>query len=102
MTRGSTWQREPTKLALELSPQELTLWTYSPVVSTLTAIPRISTRVTRDLVKYLPSWFPGTGFKAVAEEWKKVGLGLLHDPCDHAKKSIVCCSSHFDRFLVDI
>ncbi|EIN09540.1 cytochrome P450 [Punctularia strigosozonata HHB-11173 SS5] len=40
-------------------------------------------------LKYLPSWFPGTGFKRDALEFKKVGESLLHDPYDHAKRMML-------------
>ncbi|KAJ7146878.1 cytochrome P450 [Mycena epipterygia] len=38
------------------------------------------------LLKYVPDWFPGAGFKRLAKEWKKVGRALEDVPFAEAKR----------------
>lgn len=40
-------------------------------------------------VRYLPSWFPGAGFKQSAVEWKKLIEAFVHEPYEDCKQKIV-------------
>ncbi|KAI0066588.1 cytochrome P450 [Artomyces pyxidatus] len=40
-------------------------------------------------LQYLPEWFPGTGFKALAREGTKIGLAMVNDPFDFVKQSMM-------------
>ena len=40
-------------------------------------------------VKYLPSWFPGAGFKRSAVEWKKLIEDFVNEPYEDCKQKIV-------------
>ena len=40
-------------------------------------------------VKYIPSWFPGATFQIQAKEWRPWVTGMLNDPFEYVKKSIV-------------
>ena len=40
-------------------------------------------------LRYLPSWFPGTGFKKVADEGYKASMAMYNDPYEMAKKKMV-------------
>ncbi|KAJ6562700.1 cytochrome P450 [Mycena vulgaris] len=40
-------------------------------------------------LKYVPSWFPGAGFKRKASRWRKVTHELLEAPFAEAKRNIV-------------
>ena len=42
-----------------------------------------------DLVKYVPSWFPGAGFKRKAKVWKVEGQALVEDPFNQVKAEMV-------------
>ncbi|KAJ7257102.1 cytochrome P450 [Mycena rebaudengoi] len=39
-------------------------------------------------MKYLPSWFPGAGFKRKAKEWRKVVREVLEKPFHETKRNI--------------
>ncbi|KAF7368174.1 Cytochrome P450 [Mycena venus] len=39
-------------------------------------------------LKYVPSWFPGTGFKRKAKEWRKVVREVLEKPFHETKRNI--------------
>jgi hypothetical protein len=40
-------------------------------------------------VRYLPSWFPGAGFKRSAVEWKKLIEDFVNEPYEDCKEKIV-------------
>lgn len=40
-------------------------------------------------VRYLPSWFPGAGFKRSAVEWKKLIEAFVNEPFEDCKEKIV-------------
>ncbi|KAJ6484172.1 cytochrome P450 [Mycena sanguinolenta] len=40
-------------------------------------------------LKYVPSWFPGAGFKRKAKEWRKVVREVLEKPFHETKRNIV-------------
>jgi len=40
-------------------------------------------------VRYLPSWFPGAGFKRSAVEWKKLIEAFVNEPYEDCKQKIV-------------
>lgn len=40
-------------------------------------------------VRYLPSWFPGAGFKQSAVEWKKLIEAFVNEPYEDCKQKIV-------------
>jgi hypothetical protein len=40
-------------------------------------------------LKYVPSWFPGAGFKRNAKEWRKVVREVLEKPFHETKRNIV-------------
>ncbi|KAJ3530717.1 hypothetical protein NM688_g7672 [Phlebia brevispora] len=39
-------------------------------------------------LKYLPSWFPGAGFKRQAEKWRKAAMGMIELPFDAVKRAM--------------
>lgn len=41
------------------------------------------------LVKYIPYWFPGAGFKRKAKEWYKSSPAMLRTPYETTKEQIV-------------
>ncbi|KAJ6534383.1 cytochrome P450 [Mycena capillaripes] len=41
------------------------------------------------LLKHVPSWLPGAGFKRAAKQWKKVTQRSVQEPFDEAKRKIV-------------
>jgi hypothetical protein len=45
--------------------------------------------ILRYLVKYIPEWFPGAGFKMKAKEWKKVVTATVNMPFQHVKDAMV-------------
>jgi len=38
---------------------------------------------TLHILKYLPKWMPGAGFKTWAERYKQAAIRLFHNPFDH-------------------
>ena len=40
-------------------------------------------------LRYLPSWFPGAGFKRQAEKWRKVTLAMARVPFAFVKDQMV-------------
>ncbi|KAH9899373.1 O-methylsterigmatocystin oxidoreductase [Cubamyces lactineus] len=40
------------------------------------------------ILRHLPSWFPGAGFKRDAASWKPAVLALRNAPFDHAKREV--------------
>ena len=45
------------------------------------------------LVKYIPEWFPGAGFKKMARQYEKRMRKLLDEPFAIVKEAWVCHSS---------
>ena len=41
------------------------------------------------ILKHMPEWMPGVGFKRKAREWKKLSLAMLERPYKDAKSRIV-------------
>lgn len=41
------------------------------------------------ILKYVPSWMPGAGFKRQAKEWKKDAIAMVNVPFRAAKQGIV-------------
>lgn len=41
------------------------------------------------IVKYVPTWFPGAGFKRKAYEWRKLSQAMLERPFDMVKERVV-------------
>lgn len=41
------------------------------------------------ILKYVPSWMPGAGFKRKAKEWKKVTDAVLEAPFEAMRREIV-------------
>lgn len=41
------------------------------------------------LLKYVPSWMPGAGFKRKAKEWKALATEMMDSPFEAAQKAIV-------------
>lgn len=45
------------------------------------------------LVKYVPEWMPGAGFKAKAKEWRKLSQAMINVPYDMVKEKFVSALS---------
>lgn len=43
------------------------------------------------ILKHVPSWFPGAGFKQRAKEWKRHADNTLEAPFEALKEDIVRC-----------
>lgn len=43
------------------------------------------------LLKYVPAWMPGAGFKRKAREWYEMSQTTLHHAYTDAKRAIVSC-----------
>ena len=41
------------------------------------------------LLKYVPTWMPGAGFKRKAKEWKALATEMMDSPFEAAQKAIV-------------
>lgn len=41
------------------------------------------------LVKYVPEWMPGAGFKTKAKEWRKLSQAMINVPYDMVKEKFV-------------
>jgi len=54
------------------------------------------------LVRYVPSWFPGTGWKKTAEAWRQDLLNLLNAPHQYALDQLVSCAEIWDRLSFPI
>lgn len=46
------------------------------------------------VVKYVPSWLPGAGFKRKAKVWKALTMTMLHAPFNALKENVVCVTVH--------
>lgn len=44
------------------------------------------------IMKYIPSWFPGAGWKRKANHWRHVNQEVCHGPFDMVKEQIVSFS----------
>ena len=53
------------------------------------AVPGAFLVETFPILKYVPEWMPGAGFKRKAKEWKKLALAMLENPYKDAKIRIV-------------
>ena len=53
------------------------------------AVPGAFLVETFPILKYVPEWMPGAGFKRKAREWKKLTLAMLETPYKDAKSRIV-------------
>jgi hypothetical protein len=42
------------------------------------------------MLKHLPLWFPGAGFKRQAVEWRKAVHEMVDVPFDAVKRALVC------------
>ncbi|KAF7333787.1 Cytochrome P450 [Mycena venus] len=51
----------------------------------------VSNEDTFPSLKYVPSWFPGTGFKRKAKEWRKIVREVLEKPFHETKRNIPLC-----------
>ena len=40
-------------------------------------------------MRYIPSWFPGAGFKRYSVEWKKLIEDFVNEPFEDCKQKIV-------------
>lgn len=54
------------------------------------------------LVKYVPSWFPGAGFKRFAEDCRRCSDDLSEIPFDFVKDKMVCALLTSNDNLYDI
>jgi hypothetical protein len=43
------------------------------------------------ILKYVPGWMPGAGFKRKAEHWRKVNISVSEKPFQYVKESLVSC-----------
>ena len=41
------------------------------------------------ILKHVPSWFPGAGFKKKAAYWRGVTKALTENPCRYVKEQLV-------------
>lgn len=48
-------------------------------------------------LQYIPSWFPGAGFKKKAARWSKANIELLDNPWNESKMKLVCIITYFSR-----
>lgn len=46
------------------------------------------------ILRHIPSWFPGSGFKRIAAAWKKTFENLLDEPFNFVKKQMVSPFRH--------
>jgi len=44
---------------------------------------------TLPLLRYVPSWFPGAGFKKLAKEWKSATVKMVDLPFEYIKTELV-------------
>ncbi|KDQ53890.1 hypothetical protein JAAARDRAFT_38861 [Jaapia argillacea MUCL 33604] len=56
--------------------------------ASLTAIPGAFLVDFIPILKYVPAWFPGAGFKRKAEEWRRLQDRFVNEPFDAVKKSL--------------
>ena len=49
------------------------------------------------LVKYVPSWFPGAGFKKTAAQYRKVNMDQTDLPFQFVIKGMVCSSYLYSK-----
>lgn len=50
------------------------------------------------VLKYVPSWVPGAGFKKKAAKWSKANIELLNDPWNESKMKLVCIIAYILNF----
>ncbi|KAF7371702.1 Cytochrome P450 [Mycena venus] len=55
----------------------------------IAAVPGVYLVDTFPILKHIPRWFPGAGFKRVAEEWSKLSRGMLELPFAETKRQMV-------------
>jgi len=53
-----------------------------------------------NLVRQLPDWFPGTGFKKTAQEWASTLNQAVEAPYEYVKGQMVRLVNHI-HFVVD-
>ena len=41
------------------------------------------------LLKYIPSWFPGAGFKKKAAHWSELNTSVVQNPFNYVKEQVV-------------
>jgi hypothetical protein len=46
------------------------------------------------LVRYVPAWFPGAGFRRVAHHGYELAEKIFHEPFEHAKEMLVSAALH--------
>lgn len=51
------------------------------------------------IVKYIPEWFPGAGFKKAAREWSKTVQEVADVPFKHVKEEMVNCGAQVFLYL---
>ncbi|KAJ7431570.1 cytochrome P450 [Mycena galericulata] len=54
----------------------------------IAAVPGVYLVETFPILKHIPRWFPGAGFKRVAEEWSKLSRGMLELPFAETKRQM--------------
>ena len=42
------------------------------------------------ILKYVPSWFPGAGFRKKAAHWRKIGAYMTEKPFHYVQEQLVC------------
>ena len=57
----------------------------------------LTTLIRSLLVKYVPSWFPGAGFKKTAEQYRKVNMDQTDLPFQFVIKGMVCSSYLYSK-----
>lgn len=55
---------------------------------------------TLPILKYVPSWMPGAGFKAYAEEARPKTLAMFDVPYIEALERMVRCNAHIHRIVI--
>ncbi|KAJ7209147.1 cytochrome P450 [Mycena pura] len=55
----------------------------------IASVPGVYLVNTIPILKYIPRWFPGAGFKRQAEEWLKLSRGMLELPFAETKRQMV-------------
>ncbi|PFH47986.1 hypothetical protein AMATHDRAFT_6246 [Amanita thiersii Skay4041] len=64
----------------------------------IAAVPGAFLVDTMPILKYVPEWFPGAGFKKKAREWKRLALEMVNEPYNVAKKNME--SGHYKPSFV--
>lgn len=55
---------------------------------------------TISIVKYVPSWFPGAGFKRKAKEWKADMMRAVNRPIELVDKELVSSYQSYKRIPI--